>query len=154
MNRNVNLYCHTSYFLNKNKPTMPKTNGHQTTAAQRSLGLKITEQSQAIILGHRPQVLPKAFLHSQKVVVNLLHCASRCSAQFSFLSRITPRYFTDRAALSLFPQKTTSSVFSAFTDSPDSLHQSSTIRRAHLVKPINVSRWVPLNRITKSSAQP
>ena len=76
--------------------------------------------------------------------MNPLHCASRCSALFSFVSRITPRYFTDCAFRSLYPQKTgpvtlailyflvetTSSVFSRFTDSPDSLHQSFTVRRA------------------------
>ena len=68
-----------------------RNRGHQANAAQRSLGLRIAEQSQAIIIGPRPQVLPKALQHSQKVVINLLHCASRCSAQFSFLLSIIPR---------------------------------------------------------------
>ena len=91
------------------------------------------------VSGFKPQLLPIALLHRQRVVINLLHLFSKSSFQVSFLSRMTPRYlacleisrrcpFSSNVlvVLHFYRQvKMTTSVLPGFTESPVVQHQVS-----------------------------
>src|ERR1700744_3002252 len=107
--------------------------------------------------GLSPHFFPNVVRHCQNILNAFLVLSSMCSLHSNLLSRMTPRYLTLSVSLRWVPKsigicsannfrflvKRMRPVLSGVTDSPDSLHHSSTMRNAMLITELKTSSKAP-----------